>query len=863
MRSLLIALVLLVPLPAAAQRLPDTVRPREYTLWFAPDLASKTFRGRETIQIAIAKPTARLTLHAAEIRFDSVRITAGGRTQAATVTEDAPREMVTLAVPDALPAGDATIAIEFLGQLNDKLRGFYLSEANGRRYAVSQMEATDARRAFPCFDEPAMKATFDITLMVDQGDMAISNGAQIADEPGPEPGKHTVRFATTRPMSSYLVALLVGQFACRGGDADGIPVRVCSTPEKQGLTAFALEATQHVMRAFNEYFQVRYPFGKLDLIGVPDFAAGAMENTGAITFREADLLADPVTASRSVRKDIASTIAHEIAHQWFGDLVTMQWWDDIWLNEGFATWAATKPLATWHPDWHVDLDEVDESQIALGLDSMANTRAIRTPVQTPDEINEVFDPIAYQKGASVLRMIEAYVGPAVFRAGVTDYLERYRYANATSEDFWNAIAHASEKPVDAIMRSFVTQAGAPLVTVKPTCTAGQTTIALSQQRFVSSPEPAAGSSEAWKIPVCIKGATAAASCTVLEQPTQQATTPGCGVPPFVNAGGRGYFLSRYDEPALVAFAASGTSRLSPAERIVLLGDEWALSRAGRTDVTRVLLLAEGLAMDPTPAVVNQFENRLSYIARAIHGTSSESAYRLWLRHTFGPALAQVGTTRRPEDSEDTRALRAVLLQIVGRSGRDPQLLETARTMADGYLRDAAALDPTVAPVVLQMAAIDGDAALFDRYVAAMTRAASPDVYDNYLRALAQFTRPELVERALKLSLSDQVRTQDAPILVGSLLASLDGHAQAWQFLKENWSAFEKRLGIFQGIPPIVGATRNFCSDDLAKDVQGFFAAHPVPAAARSLRLAIEANRTCVAFRARQEAPLSAFVGTAH
>ncbi len=864
MRTLIVVLVLLTPLPAAAQRLPDTVRPREYTLWFAPDFAARTFRGRETIRVTLSAATANITLHAAEIRFDAVRITAAGRTQTAKVTEDVPHETVTLTVPERVPAGDATIAIEFLGQLNDKLRGFYLSRANGRNYAVSQMEATDARRAFPCFDEPAMKATFDVTLMVDAGDMAISNGAQLSDEPGPEPGKHTVRFATTRPMSTYLVALVVGAFACRSAEADGIPMRVCATPEKQALTTFALEAGERIMRFFNEYYGVKYPFGKLDLIGVPDFAAGAMENTGAITFREIDLLADPAAASRSVRKNIASVIAHEMAHQWFGDLVTMQWWDDIWLNEGFATWAATKPLAAWHPDWHMELDEVDETQVALGLDSLANTRAIRTAVQTPDEINEVFDPIAYQKGASVLRMLEAYVGPAVFRVGVTNYLEKYQYANATSEDFWNAISRASGKPADAIMKTFVTQAGAPLVTATSQCAAGQTAIDLSQERFVSSvATPPTMTSERWRIPVCIKGAGAADSCTVLTQASQRVTTAGCGVPPFINAGGHGYYLSRYEEAALAAFAASATTRLSPAERIVLLGDEWALARAGRTEITRVLRLVQGLAADPTPAVADQFESRLSYIGRAIHGTRSETAYRQWLRDTFGPALARLGTERRPQDSEDDRALRKVLLDVVGRLGRDPKLLDAARPIADRYLSDPTSVDPTVAPVVLELAAINGDAALFDRYVAAMAAATSPDVHANYLTSLALFTRPELIDRALKLALSDQVRTQDAPILLGTLLGTIDSQQLAWAFVKANWTELATRLGIFQGIPPVVGATRNFCSADVAKDVQAFFAAHPVPAAARSLRVAVEAINTCVAFREKQESPLSAFVGSAH
>ena len=318
-------------------------------------------------------------------------VDAGGRRQTARVTLDEKSEMATLAVPQAVPAGRASIQVTYTGILNDKLRGFYLSKANGRRYAVTQMEATDARRAFPSWDEPAYKATFDVSLTIDSADTAISNGAQVSDTPGPEPGKHTLVFARTPKMSTYLLAMLVGDFVCRSGSADDIPVRVCATPDKLPLTGFALEAAEQELKFYNEWTGIKYQFGKLDIIGVPDFAAGAMENIGAITFREEYLFADPQRASLGTRKTVASIISHEIAHQWFGNLVTMKWWDDIWLNEGFATWMANKPLATWHPEWQVELDEVEETQTAVSTDALRSTRPIRTKVETPDEINEVFD----------------------------------------------------------------------------------------------------------------------------------------------------------------------------------------------------------------------------------------------------------------------------------------------------------------------------------------------------------------------------------------------------------------------------------------------------------------------------------------
>src|SRR6476659_732159 len=487
MRQFVLALLALMVTASAAvaQRLPSGVAPTHYTLWFAPDLERATFRGRETIEVTIQRPTPSITLNAAEIEFGDVTVDAGGRKQTAHVTLDEKNEMATLTVPQPIPAGRASISMTYNGMLNDKLRGFYLSKANGRRYAVTQMEATDARRAFPSWDEPAYKATFDVSLMIDSADTAISNGAQLSDTPGPEAGKHTLVFARTAKMSSYLVAMLVGDFGCRNGSADNIAVRVCSTPDKLPLTGFALEAAQQVLKFYNEWTGIKYAFGKLDIIGIPDFAAGAMENAGAITFREEELFADPQRASLGTRKTVASVVAHEIAHQWFGNLVTMKWWDDIWLNEGFATWMANKPLAAWHPEWQVDLDEVEERQTAVSTDALRSTRPIRTKVETPDEINEVFDRIAYEKTASVLRTIENYVGPELFRKGVASYLRKYSFAKATGEDFWTEVARVTGKPVDRVMKPFIEQPGVPVVKIDAQCQSNTTNVGLHQERFVT------------------------------------------------------------------------------------------------------------------------------------------------------------------------------------------------------------------------------------------------------------------------------------------------------------------------------------------------------------------------------------------
>lgn len=862
MRTLIAVACCLVALPASAQRLPEGVTPEHYTLWFAPDLASATFRGKAEIRVRLDAPTTTVTLNAAEITFNEVTIDAGGRTQTAKVQTDETREMATFSVPSRMAAGPATIRITYTGILNDKLRGFYLSKANGRSYAVSQMEATDARRAFPCFDEPAKKATFDIALMIDAGDSAISNGRPVSDTPGPEPGKHTVTFATTPKMSTYLVALLVGDFVCREGSSDGIAVRVCSTPDKLPLTAFALTAAEFEVKFFNDYFGIKYPFGKLDIIGVPDFAAGAMENAGAITFRERMLLADEATASVGLKKSVASVIAHELAHQWFGDLVTMKWWDDIWLNEGFATWAANKPLAAWKPEWRMDLNAAQETQTALGLDSLKSTRAIRTKVETPDQINEVFDPIAYEKTSGVLNMIEAYVGPEKFKEAISSYLTRYSSSNAAGEDFWQEVTRVTEKPVNRIMRSYVDQAGAPMLSVRTRCVAGATRVTVSQRRYTGTPTETASSAkpaapQAWTLPVCVKSASGATSCQVVSAPTETFTVPGCGAA-FVNADAHGYYFTEY-EPAAVAELAARTPPLSGPERISLLGDEWRMVRAGRHDIGTYLDLAGAFAADPTPAVLDELAGRVSYVQSSIAGAGERATFAAWLRAKLGPVLKGIGVEPRPGDSEDVQSRRGTLLTLLGGVAQDESVRSQARAMAARFLDDPASLPPTLVAPVLQVAAAGGDAALYDRFLAKVrASSATPADYYRFFNTLAAFQDPALAERTLRFSISDEVRSQDTPSLMAPLLAGPNADA-AWTFVTKEWDAISRKLGMFQGIPYIVGALGAFCTTERSHEIAAFFKAHPVPAADRALQQAIERIDACVVLDAKQSAPFSAWL----
>ena len=865
LRTLPALLVLLsIATPVAAQRLSGMVTPERYTLWFAPDLQKDTFRGRETIQVALKASATAITLHAAEIEFGEVTIAAAGRTQTARVTLDATAETATFTVTQPIPAGPATIQIAYTGLLNDKLRGFYRSQANGRKYAVTQMEPTDARRAFPSFDEPTYKATFDITLMIDAGDTAISNGAQIADTPGPEPGKHTLTFAPTAKMSTYLVAMIVGDFVCREGGADGTPIRICSTPDKQALTEFALEAAEQQLQFFNSYTGIKYPFGKLDIIAVPDFAAGAMENTGAVTFRERLLLVDPERASLGTRKGVAGIIAHEIAHMWFGNLVTMKWWDDIWLNEGFATWMANKPLAVWRPEWKVELDEAEETQTALSLDALRSTRSIRTIVETPEQINEVFDPIAYEKTSAVLRMLEAYVGAEEFRKAVSSYLTKYSYGNAAGEDFWNEITRVTGKPVDKIMSSYVAQAGVPALSLRARCMGNSTAITATQGRFVGMPGGPAPAAQTWTFPACMKAVPGGTpQCEVVDRREQTLTLQGCSANVFANAGSLGYYFSEYTPDAARALAPAARTALTPVERLGFLGDEWWMVRSGRHDIGVYLELGAALATDDTAAVIDSIASRLSLTGGYVVPAPQQSRFQAWVRGRFGPTLQSLGLPGSPRDDDERQSRRASLLELVGVVGNDVEVQGRARALAQKYVADRASLPGTLAPTVLRVGAVSGDASLYNQYVAQLAAlAAEPEEYYRFFNALPWFRDPALTRRTLDFSISPAVRTQDTGTLIAGLIARPWAREAAWEFTKSNWPTLTQKLGTFQGLPTIIGALSAFCSTAKAAEIREFFAKNPVPSADRTLQQSIERIEGCASLVQRQAPALTTWMVTA-
>ena len=832
-------------------RLPLDVEPVRYELTLTPDLDRFTFAGEERVLVTVHRPVDRIVLNAADIEILSAELVDDdGTAMQATVSYDVEEERAVLALGPPAEPGQWWLRLTFNGSINDSLQGWYRSTftdqaGEARTIATTQLEATDARRVFPCWDEPDRKAVFSITLIVDDGLLTVSNGPVVEDEDLGN-GKRQVRFGDTMKMSTYLVALVVGPLiAAEPVDVDGTPVRVVSVPGKEHLGDYAVEVAAHSLRYFTKYFDVPYPGEKLDLVALPDFAMGAMENLGAVTFRESLLLIDRAAASRVELERIADVVAHEVAHMWFGDLVTMKWWNGIWLNEAFATFMELLCVDDYRPDWNRWVTFGISRNGALSVDALKSTRPVEFPVSRPSEAEEMFDALTYQKGGGVLRMLEQYVGADGFRGGIAAYIRRHRYANTETSDLWDAIEEATGEPVRSMMDSWINQAGHPVVSVA----LDGSSLRLEQARFRFVAQAETTEEARWQVPVMLR---ASVDGTVVHRRfilSEAATVLDLGGRPdwvVVNEGGWGLYRVRYS-PELLQALTTQVRDLDALERFTLATDTWDSVLAGDTPVEAFVALARLLApFEDNPNVWALVVGGLDLLERAVpEGRRDET--RALVRELCGPAFERLGWAPAPDEPETTATLRATLLRALGVLGRDEgvrtRAVELHSSPPDG------GVDPDLASAVVAIVAHAGGEATYADYLTRWREATTPQEELRYLYGLAAFEHPALFRRTLDLVLSDEVRTQNAPFLLSRLLSNRVGGADAWAFVEEHWDELLTRIpaNLFdRAIDGILDQP----SPATAVQVRGFLETHPVPGRAKQIEQLLERLDVNAAFAAR-------------
>jgi puromycin-sensitive aminopeptidase len=806
----------------ASYRLPQSVRPVRYRIELTPDLASARFSGRVEITLDVQEAVKEVVLNATELDLVSAVLRSGASTvtQTADISLDETLEQAYLVFDDTVPSGSATLTVEFTGILNDFLHGFYRSTFVGEDghehvIATTQFESTDARRAFPCWDEPEFKATFALSMIVPEELTVLSSGAETSSVRLGD-GTRRVTFAETMRMSTYVLAWVVGPFELTEPvDVDGVPLRLAVAPGRLGMTPFGIDAASHALRFLSSYFDIPYPSDKIDHVAIPDFAFGAMENLGCVTYREEALLADAAVASQRELMRVAQVIAHETAHMWFGDLVTMKWWNGIWLNEAFATFMELKTTEAFRSDWQVWTAFGAGKAAALAVDGLRATRPIEIEVGPPEEAEAMFDVLTYQKGGSVLRMLEQYLGEETFKKGITRYLVEHRHANTETSDLWDALEAASGEPVRATMDSWIFQGGYPLVSVAGA--PGSARVTLSQQRFLYTPDggasPATGGDGHWVIPVNLRASVGGAIVK------RRALVDGPTVVDFggpvdwviANEGAWGFYRSAYSPELRAALDGDLLTICSPLERMSLVGDTWAAVLAGVAPLSAWVTLVGHLAAEDDPDVWSAVAGPLGLLDLVVSDTD-RPVLQAFVRRVAGPAFAAIGWDPAPEEPERIAITRGRLVSLLGTSGADPAVRAEATARFERSASDPSAVAPDlVAAVINVVAAAGGEAAygaLLERYHAALT----PQDQARCLSALAGFPDPEHLMRSLEMALSDEVRSQDGPFQIASVLFNRAGGEAAWAWVEANQGRIEARfprnlrIRIFEGVAGFVDAS---------------------------------------------------------
>jgi puromycin-sensitive aminopeptidase len=849
-------------------RLPRSILPKHYDLMLVLNLPGEEFFGEVTTQIEIRDPTRTIVLHAVELQITKASLTIGDRSFSGSVSLDPRSETAAVGFPDPLSLGPGILRLSFAGRLNQQMKGLYEAKVGDERYAFTQFEATDARRAFPCFDEPGFKATFNIAVEIPDHLDAISNMEVESEQRDPSRRRKRVAFKVTPPMSTYLVALAVARLSAEDIEIDGTRVSIYSRPGLENLRGFAKEVMVGCLPRLNGYFDLKYPLAKLDLLGVPDFAMGAMENWGAIFFRENRLLVDASKASVNTLRAVANVITHEVVHQWFGNLVTMWWWEDLWLNESFATWLACKIVDDWKPEWQSWVDFTRDKQVPLAIDALQSTRPISSKVRTAAEAEEMFDALTYEKGASVLRMLEQYLGEDRFRKGIRDYIAAHQYGNAAAADLWEALAKASGQPVSTIAQDWFTKPGFPMVRITSP-TGDFRHLVIEQRRYVADPQGTAGDTAPWAIPLSIsyKDDDGVHRHRVLMNDTRMEVTLGASQAGtlrrvhwvYGNANEVGYYRTSYDASLEMALAES-VDQLSPEERFGLLDNAWVLTQRGDGPIATFLDLTRRFRGNDTRIVVEALSGYLEILSDRLVSASEHVRFERYTEDLLTPLADSLGLDPRPKEDDETKLTRAAVVWALGSIARPPALLTEILERLKRYWAKPDSLDPTLVAPILRLSARTGDRPRYQRYVEQYRAAITPEEKDRYLVALGDFSRPDLTRDIFAFIMSDDVRGQDVWKPVRVMLANTAIQVETWSLVKANWPDLKKKGGSV-GAQRIITGARAFWDEQLKKEVEDFFRApaNYVPSAERALTQTLEFISLGLAFRRLQQDNLLAWL----
>lgn len=816
----------------------SSVKPLNYKLLFEPNFKDFTFEGEELITAEVSGSIGTLSLDCAEIHVKGCRVFSGGREVGCSFMVDAKNESLVMNLVRRV-SGKIQISVDFVGTLNDRLIGFYRStytDPNGKEkhMATTQFEAADARRAFPCWDRPDAKATFDVSMIIDSDMDAISNMPAIKTR---KVGKRKmVIFDTTPVMSTYLLYMGVGEFDRIESRYKNVRVGVVTTRGNRKRAKFALYMTKKLLGYYENYFGIRYPLPKLDMIAVPDFASGAMENWGAITFRETALLYDPKNSSTSTKQNIAEIISHELAHQWFGNLVTMKWWNDLWLNESFATFMATKAVHHFYPDWDLwnqfVLSSVNE---AMGLDALKSSHPIEVNVKSPSQVREIFDDISYDKGGSVLRMLEDYIGESNFRKGLRRYLTKHKYGNAVTDDLWDSLASVSNKPVRKMMDTWVRRVGYPLIKVERR--GGH--LNLSQSRFLLD---GSGERKSWMVPVSVSFDGKRVSS--LADGSVKIRIPKSARWFKVNVGQRGFYRVRYDMADLDKLRSLVSRRRLPdIDRWGIQNDMFALVVSGHMKIEDYLYFVRSYFGEDSYLVSMDIADGLNTFFLLFHGEKFHDKIVKYNKEYFRSLFIRLGWEPKRGERHTDALLRSYVISSLGRLD-DYEILQGAKDRFERYLKNPNSLSPDLRSVVFNLVAWQGNDRTYNRLVSLYRKSKVQEERIRFLAALASFGNTRLLKKTLEFTLSDDVRTQDIYLPIARVAGNPYGKKIIWPWLKENWKEIAGRFGNMGNplINRIISCVSVIADSNRTAEVSNFFSRNHVSGTEMKVAQTVERMR---------------------